>query len=101
MAVFVGVHTHTCCVRPGLNTAVRVEFMGRQVPHVREMSPHVIVLSTRTCMSFPCINSQYDSPGRSWEDLPIANYTPWVLTSSVNSYRKLSDLVLQYPLSCE
>ena len=23
---------HGCCVRPGLNTAVRVEFMARHVP---------------------------------------------------------------------
>ena len=24
-------HPHACCVRPGLNTAVRVEFMARHV----------------------------------------------------------------------
>ena len=29
---FVGAHTHTCGVRPGLNTAVGVELMARQVP---------------------------------------------------------------------
>ena len=32
LAVFVGAHTHTCCVRPGINTAVRVARMARQVP---------------------------------------------------------------------
>ena len=32
LAVFVGAHTLTCCVRPGLTTAIRVELMARQVP---------------------------------------------------------------------
>ena len=39
-AVFVGAHGCTCCVCPGLNTAVRVEFMARQVPSSAQNVTH-------------------------------------------------------------
>jgi hypothetical protein len=60
VAVFVVAHTHTRCVRPGLDIAVRVECMARQVGTflvflVREMLHRTFFVTL--FVSFPCINS--------------------------------------------
>ena len=50
LAVFARTQGCTCCVRPGLNTAIRVEFMARHVPSQAGNATHDLFV-TRL---YPC-----------------------------------------------
>jgi hypothetical protein len=45
LAAYFAAHTHTCCVPPTLNTAVRVEFMARHVPSQAANVTHALFVT--------------------------------------------------------
>ena len=58
LAACFAAHTHTCGVPPTLNTAVRVEFMARQVPSQAREMLHIGPFRY-AFVSLPLINSLY------------------------------------------